>query len=92
MTMKIGMNKESDDSTIKNEEEELDDLQPMPPIEGDEELIEREELEILIPSKLTRLLVLFVQIKAGIDSNKLKNEFSQIFYLLYQHNNKFTTI
>ena len=42
---------------------------------------------MLTPNKLfTRLLVLLAQIKAGNNSNKLKNEIWQILYLLYQHN------
>ena len=38
---------------------------------------------------LSRLPVLFSQIKAGNDSYKLKTEIRKIRYLLYQHN-KFT--
>ena len=35
---------------------------------------------------LNRLSILLAQIKAGNNSNKLKNEIRQIPYLLYQHN------
>ena len=44
-------------------------------------------LKVLISNKsLTRLPILLAQIKAGNNSNKLKNEIRQILYLLYQHN------
>ena len=59
----------------------------MPPPKGDEEEVKEEKgLEILTPNKLlTRLPILLAQIKAGNNSNKLKNELRQILYLLYQH-------
>ena len=42
----------------------------------------------LTPNKLlTRLLISLAQIKAGNNSNKLKNEIRQIVYHLYPHNN-----
>ena len=44
-------------------------------------------LKILTPNKLlTRLPIRLANIKAGNNSNKLKNEIRQILYLLYQHN------
>ena len=44
-------------------------------------------LKILTPDKLLTILpILLAQIKAGNNSNKLKNEIRQILYLLYQHN------
>ena len=60
----------------------------MPPLEGDEEEVkEGKELKILTPNKLLiRLPILLAQIKAGNNSNKLKNEIRQILYLLYQYN------
>ena len=62
------------------EESESDDLPPMLPLEG-------ERLKILTPNKLlTRIPILFAQIKAGNNSDKLKNEIRQILYLLYQYN------
>ena len=62
-------------------EEELDD---MPPLEGDEEEVKEEnELKHLNPNKLlTRPQILLTQIKAGNNSNKLKNEIRQILCLL----------
>ena len=60
----------------------------MPLLEGDEkELKEGKGLKILTPNKLlTRLPILLVQIKAGNNLYKLKNEIRQILYLLHQHN------
>ena len=44
-------------------------------------------IKVLTPKKLlTTLLVLLVQIKAGNNLYKLKNEISQVLYLLYQKN------
>ena len=70
------------------EEEKYIDLSDMPPLGGDEEEIkERKRLKILTPNQLlTRLSILLVQIKAGNNSYKLKNEIRQTLYLLYQHN------
>ena len=59
----------------------------MPPLEGEEEVKEGKQLQILTPNKLlTRLLILLAQIKAGNNSYKLINEIRQILYLLYQLN------
>ena len=51
-------------------------------------------IKILTPNKLrTRLSILLAQIKAVNNSEKLKREFRQILYLLYQHSKiTFTTI
>ena len=55
----------------------------MPPLEGDE----GKGLKFLTLNKLlTRLPTLLAQIKAGNNSNKLKNEIRKILHLLYQHN------
>ena len=44
-------------------------------------------LKVSTPNKLlTRLTILLPQIKAGNNSDKLKNEIEQIQYLLSQHN------
>ena len=66
------------------------------------EPLERKELKILPPKKLsTRLSLLLARTKVGNNSYKLKSEFRQILYLykiLHQHkkitknNNFFTTI
>ena len=65
----------------------------MPPLEGDEEKVkEGKGLKILTPNKLlTKLPILLAQIKAGNNSNKLRNKIRQILYLLYQ-DNKITKI
>ena len=59
----------------------------MSPLEGDEEVREGKELKILTLNKLlTRLPISLTQIKAGRNLYKLKNDITQILYLLYQHN------
>ena len=69
---------ESEYSTAKNDEEELDDL---PPLEDYKEVKEGRGLKILTTNKLlTRLSVLLAQIKTGYNSNKLKNKIRQIVY------------
>ena len=51
------------------------ELDALLPLEGDEKLKEGKGLEILTSNKLlTRFPVLLTQIKAGINSRKLKNE------------------
>ena len=71
----------------EEETEDEEELDGMPPPEGDGEVKERKGLKILTPKKfLTKLPILLAQIKAGNTSNKLKNETRQILYLLYQHN------
>ena len=79
-------NEELSDAT--KTDEKSTDLPPMPPLESDEEEVkERKRSKILTPNKLlTRLSTLLAQIKAGNNSYKLKDEFEQILYFLYQHN------
>ena len=51
------------------------ELDVLVPLEGDEKVKEGKRLEILTPNKLlTRFPVLLTQIKAIINSRKLKNE------------------
>ena len=75
---------------VKLRRQKADDegLSDMPPLEVDEEEVkEGKELKILNPNKLlTRLPILLAQIKAGNNSNQLKNEIRQILYPLFQHN------
>ena len=82
---------------LENEEltdkEESVDSFDRPPLEGDEEVTEGKRLNILTPKKfLTRVPILaqsrkqFIQIKAGNNLYKLKNEIRQILYVLHQHN------
>ena len=57
----------------------------MPPLEGNEK--EGKELKILTQNKLlTRLPRLLAEMKAGNNSNKLKNEIRQKLHLLHQDN------
>ena len=64
-----------------------DELDHMPPLEGDKEVKEGRGLKILIPKKLlTRLPILLAQIKAGNNLYKLKDEIKQLLYIMYQHN------
>ena len=54
----------------------------MSPLEGDEEVKKGKGLKILTSNKLlTRLPILFAQIKAGNNSCKLKNEIRQISFV-----------
>ena len=67
-----------------SDKEESVDISDMLPLEGDEEKVrERKGIKILTPNKLTRLPILLVQIKAGNNSYKFKNEIRQILYLLF---------
>ena len=78
----------SENEEKSTDKEESEDLPPMPPLEGHEEVVkEGTGLKILSPNKLlTRLPMSFAQMKAGSNSYKLKNEIRQILYLSYQHN------
>ena len=64
------------------------DIPDIPSLEGDEEELKKgKELKVLTPNELlTRLPILFAQIKARNNSGKLKKEMRQILYLFYQHN------
>ena len=55
----------------------------MPPLEGDKEVKQGKELKIFTLNKLLASLpVMLVQIKAGNNSYKLKNEIRQIFCII----------
>ena len=65
----------------------------MRPLEGDDEVKEGKGINVSTPNKLLiGLLLLLAQIKAGNNSQKLKNEMGQILYLLYQHNKNIKTL
>ena len=67
-----------------SDKEESVDISDMLPLEGDEEKVrERKGIKILTLNKLTRLPILLVQIKAGNNSYKFKNEIRKILYLLF---------
>ena len=54
----------------------------MPPLEGDEEVVEEKGLKISTSNKLlNRFPILLAQIKAGNTSYKLKSKIRQILYL-----------
>ena len=78
----------SENEEESTNKEESEDLPLMPPLESDkEEVKEGKGLKILTPNKLLfRLPIFLAQIKAGNNSNKVKNEIRQKLYLLYQHN------
>ena len=91
MVLKVYSLKHNFGSWFENEEltdkEESTHVQPMPPLEGDEQEVKGGKgFKILTPNKLlTRLPVLLAQIKAGNNLYKLNNEIRQILYLLCQH-------
>ena len=63
-------------------------LDDMPPLETEREAAERQQgqgLKILTPQQMiTRLPILLAQLKAGNNSQKLKNEIKQLLYSLYR--------
>ena len=71
-------------------------LDDMPPLETEEEAEKRHQgqgLKILIPQQMiTRLPILLAQVKAGNNSQKLKNEIRQIVYSVYRSKNLNKTI
>ena len=60
----------------------------MPPLETEEEVAQRQQgqgLKILPPKQMiTRLRILLAQLKAGNNSDRLKNEIRKIVYSLYR--------
>ena len=64
------------------------DLSPMPLLEANEKVRLEPEETIAEKGKLSprNSPIMLAQIKAGNNSNKLKNEIKKILYLLYQHN------
>ena len=89
--------KESSDKEESADKEESLDLSDIPPLEGDEEEIrEGKGIKNLTSNKiLTKLPTLLVEIKAGNNSHKLKNETRQILYnfciSIIKSREKFTT-
>ena len=79
------MEKETDEET----DEEMDTT-IMPELQSEESAEERKNqqgkgLKILTPSQmLSRLLITLAQLKAGNNSQKLKNEIRQLLYSLYR--------
>ena len=66
----------------------------MSPLESEEEAAQQGQgLKILTPKQMiTRLSILLAQLKAGNNSQKLKNEIRQIVYSLYRSKNLSKTI
>ena len=68
----------------------------MPPLETEQEAAQRQQrqgLKILTPKQMiTRLSILLGELKAGYNSEKLKNEMRQIVYSLYRSKNLSKTI
>ena len=68
----------------------------MPELETDKEAEKRQQgqgLKILTPQQMiTRLPILLAQLKAGNNSQKLKNEIRQLLYSLYRSKNLSKTI
>ena len=65
-----------------------DRMNDMLPLESEEEAAQRQQeqgLKILTPQQMiTRLPILLAQLKAGNNSQKLKNEVRQLLYHLYR--------
>ena len=63
-------------------------LDNMPPLETEEEAAQRQKghgLKILTPKQMiTRLPILLAKLKAGNNSQKLKNEIRQLLHSLYR--------
>ena len=75
---------------IKTKSDEEPDTTDMPELESKESAAERRNqpgkgLKILTPDQmLSRLPITLAQLKAGNNSEKLKNEIRQLFYSLYR--------
>ena len=75
------MEKESDEESDENEDIDTTDI---PDLES-EESIKGKGLKILTPNQIvSRLPIFLAQLKAGINSEKLKNEIRQLLYSLYR--------
>ena len=78
---------ESIDKEESTDKEQSENLSPVLPFEGDEEVKEEKGSKIITPKKLlTRLPILLAQIKARNNSHQFKNKMKQISHLLHQHN------
>ena len=76
------MEKESDKESDENEEIGTTN---MPDLESEESATKGQGLKILTPNqRLSRLPITLAQLKAGNNSEKLKNEIRQLLYSLYR--------
>ena len=84
--------KETDEDTDEDTDEEIDTT-IMPELESEESAAERRNqqgkgIKILTPNQmLSRLPISLAQLKAGNNSEKLKNEMRQLLYSLYRSKN-----
>ena len=78
---------------IVDANQKLDD---MPPLESEKDAAQRQQgqgLKILTPKQMnSRLPILLAQLKAGNNSQKLKNEIRHLLYSLYRSKNLSKTI
>ena len=88
------MEKESDEESAKKSDENDEiDTTDMPDLETEESAAVRRNqqgrgLKILTPNQmLSRLPIFLAQVKAGNNSEKLKNEIMQLMYSLYRSKN-----
>ena len=88
--------KETDEETDKERDEETDeemDTIIMPELESEKSAAERrnqegKDIKILTPNQmLCRLSISLAQLKAGSNSEKIKNEIRQLLYSLYHSKN-----
>ena len=88
--MESKADKEVDDEADDEVDDETDDETDMPELESEESAKQRREqekqgLKVLTPQQmLSRLPISIAQLKAGINSQKLKNEIRQLLYSLYK--------
>ena len=74
--------------TIIDTNQKLDDMAPLETEEDAEKGQKGAGLKIMTPKQvITRLLILLAQFKAGKNSQKLKNEITQIDYSLCRSKN-----
>ena len=84
------------DDKVDNEADDEVDSTDMLPLEDGKSAAERQQkgqgLKILTPQQITRLPILLAQLKAGNNSQKLKNETRQFLDLFYRSKNLSKTI
>ena len=88
------VDEESDTESESESESKKLDIAEGGKLESEDEIKqEGQVLEILTPQQMiTRLPILLAQLKAGNNSQKLKNEIRQIVYSLYRSKNLSETI
>ena len=77
--------KVEEESDKESDENEEIDTTNMPDLESEESVTKGQGLKILTPNQmLSRLPITLAQLKAGNNSEKLKNEIRQLLYSLYR--------